>query len=247
MLSGRLYMDSVYSDARFTAKYLKNGFKILDFGTGSGIFAIILSQLINGVEIQAIDTKNNKSQRDPNFSDTLIQQKLIWEKFHKTFGINFSHFNDREIPFPDKHFDLITAYAVIEHVEPPEELNGVLTELKRVLKDNGLLFIFKTPRRLAYLEYLSAALGFPKHNVLFGDTEIKLLFKKHGLSIVQSWKSNLIPEYPPRITNRLYPLLRRLTPLLDRSPFSILAHHNNFVLKKDNFFFSEKIFDLFQI
>lgn len=47
-----------------------------------------------------------------------------------------------DLPFPDAHFDVVTAFQVIEHV-PYEDAFRMLREAKRVLKPDGL-FIFST-------------------------------------------------------------------------------------------------------
>lgn len=232
MLKSKLYIDSLYHNANKVAQYISDeSCNILDFGTGSGIFAIVLRNLNKNVKIYAIDTYQDKSQKDPNFEDTSSEQKLIWDEFNKAFKIDFTHYDGLNIPFPDNTFDIVTAYAVIEHIEP-KELDKVFSELKRVLKKEGLLFVFKTPRKLAYTEYSAGLLGLGRHEILYGDLEIKNIFSKHQFGIVENWKSNIVFEFPGKITNLFYPILKIIDFILFYSPFRIFAHHNNFVLRK---------------
>jgi len=234
MLKSKLYVDSLCHDANKVTRYtFDKSHKILDFGTGSGIFAILLSQQNKNARICAIDTYHDKSQKDPNFKNTSSEQKLIWGEFHKIFKIDFTHYDSFNIPFPDNAFNIVTAYAVIEHVEL-KELDRVFSEIKRVLKTNGLLFIFKTPRKLALTEYLAGFLGLGRHDILYGDSEIKYIFSKHQFDIVESWKSNMVFEFPGKITNLFYPILKIINFILYNSPFRIFAHHNNFVLRIKN-------------
>ncbi|MBI4743977.1 MAG: class I SAM-dependent methyltransferase [Actinobacteria bacterium] len=232
MVKSKLYVDSIYYDASKVAQHISGkSYKVLDFGTGSGIFAIILRNLNKNAKICAIDTYHDKSQKDPNFKDTSSEQKLIWNEFNKVFKIDFTHYDELSIPFPDNTFDIITAYAVIEHIEP-RELDKILNELKRVLKKDGLFFVFKTPRKLAYAERLAGLMRLGCHDILYGDLEVKSIFLKHHFDILSNWKSNMVFEFPGIITNLFYPILKPLDSLLYYSPFRIFAHHNNFVLRK---------------
>jgi len=231
MLKSKLYMTSVYSDAKEVARYISKKSIVLDFGTGSGIFAIMLRALNSGAKIYAIDTYYDKSQKDPNFTDASSQQKLIWKKFSEMFKISFFHYNGLIIPFPDSTFDIITAYAVVEHIDP-KDLGKIFNELKRVLKKRGLLFIFKLPRKLALTEYLAGFLGLGRHNILYGDLEIKNIFSKNQFDVLKTWKSNIVPEFPGKITNLFYPIFLVVNFILLHSPFRIFAHHNNFILRK---------------
>lgn len=231
MLKSRLYVNSLYKDSKKVLRYISRDPKILDFGTGSGIFAIMIRNLNKNVKISAIDTYKDKSQKDPNFKDTSDKQKLIWDEFHKIFKVDFTHYDGLNIPFSDNTFDIVTAYAVIEHIEPAE-LDHVFRELRRVLKKDGLLFVFKTPRKLAYTEYLAGFFGLGRHGILYGDLEIKHIFSKYQFDIVKNWKSNMTPEFPGKITNLFYPILKIIAFILFYSPFRIFAHHNNFVLRK---------------
>ena len=209
----------------------KENCKILDFGTGSGVFALALSQVTDNGAIYAIDTVNDKSQKDPNFNDTANEQRLIWNEFEKSFKINFDHYDGCVLPFSDNSFDMIVAYAVVEHIEP-SELSNIFNELKRVLKKDGLFFIFKTPRKLAYTEHLASWLRYGCHEILYGDDEINEILRANKFKILKNWKSNMVPEFPDKITNPLYPVLRKIDTLLNFYPVRMLAHHNNFVIKK---------------
>lgn len=235
MIESRLYVESLYKDAKQVLAYAddRDNFKIFDFGTGSGIFAVVLRDFIKNSQISAIDTVRNKSQSDSRFDDASLQQKLIYEEFGKIFKINFSHYDGRKMPFPDSYFDIITAYAVIEHIAP-EDLDFAMNELKRILKPDGLLAVFKLPRKLAVQEYIAPMLGFGKHDKLYGDSEIKMFFDKHSFGVKKMYKSNMIFEYPGNITNKIYYLLKLLDYLLYYSPLRFFAHYNNFLLKKIN-------------
>ncbi|MDW7731311.1 MAG: methyltransferase domain-containing protein [Methanolobus sp.] len=232
MLGSKLYVDSLCYDSEKVAQYMPDGvFNMLDFGTGSGIFAILLRGLSPDAKLFAIDANKDESQKDPNFSDTPNEQKIIWSEFNEKFNIDFNHYDGVNIPFPDNTFDIITAYAVIEHV-PLSELDKVMNEIKRVLKSDGLLFVFKTPRKLAYTEYLAGFLRLGRHEKLYGDNEVRSLFEKHQLDVIENWKSDMVFEFPGKITNPIYSVFKCLDFLLYHSPFQIFAHHNNFVLKK---------------
>lgn len=231
MLQSNLYINSLYQDAKVVEKFLERGDKVLDFGTGSGIFSLVLNDLKKDVKIYGIDTEVNKSQKDPNFSNTVIQQKRIWSEFAPKYQISFSHFNGLKLPFRKNAFAVITACAVVEHIDPLD-LKEVFSELRRTLKKGGFLFVFKLPRKWAVSEFLSSLLGLDKHERLFSDSGAKEMFLKEGFLIRKYWRSDLFFEFPGQLTNLIYPLLKFLEAIFNRFPFNLLAHHNNFVLVK---------------
>lgn len=53
-------------------------------------------------------------------------------------GLDIINASITELPFEDKSFDLVCAFDVIEHVEDDQL---AVSEMKRVVKDNGIIFI----------------------------------------------------------------------------------------------------------
>lgn len=232
MLSSRLYMDSLEADSEETAPFIKGKGKMLDFGTGSGIFAIHIRSLNKKISINAIDAEEDKSEKNPNFADSRKQQKTIWQEFGKKFDIKFSHYDGRNIPFPDETFDAITAYAVLEHV-PPKDLDHVVNELKRVLKIGGHLFVFRCPRKFAIAEHLAEFIGAGHHDLLYNDNEINDIVEKSGLRCIKRRRSDMVIEFPGKLTNKFYHVLKSIDSLLIKTPLNIFAHDINLVFVKD--------------
>lgn len=75
-----------------------------------------------------------------------------------------------ELPFPDKKFDFIIMKDVGEHLENKENLELSLRELKRILKDDGYIFV-ETPNYLfpfeAHLEIFIFPYFATKNNTKF--------------------------------------------------------------------------------
>ena len=59
-------------------------------------------------------------------------------------------FNNDPLPFDDEMFDFVTIFAVIEHIY---NINGFMTEVKRVLKKNGVLIITTPNFRYCYRNF----------------------------------------------------------------------------------------------
>lgn len=97
--------------------------KILEVGCGAGSF------------IRAI----KESHPDLDCYGTDLSQSAINQANKLNNNISFSVCGDNYFPYPNSHFDFIFFTDVLEHVNWPENF---LVEIKRVLKDNGVLFLF---------------------------------------------------------------------------------------------------------
>jgi SAM-dependent methyltransferase len=95
------------------------GNKLLDVGCSAGFFLKIAKD--EGYEVFGIEV----SEETGNYA----QQKYGLDVFIGTLT---------DAGFPDKRFDVITLWDVIEHVHDP---NLFLLEVKRILKDDGILAI----------------------------------------------------------------------------------------------------------
>ena len=92
---------------------------LLDIGTGNGEIAGHLSEFYDVVSVDVID------------------QRTVYD------GFTFVQLGREELPFSDKAFDMVVSNHVIEHVADADQH---LSEIGRVLKDDGLVYL-ATPNR----------------------------------------------------------------------------------------------------
>ncbi len=90
--------------------------KVLEVGCGRGEFYDYLLTKrsdvdYTGIDISKVAIDNHKAR-----------QKLV--------------FDGKKIPFPDKTFDRVISIEVMEHLDNPQEM---ASEMRRVLKDDGLI------------------------------------------------------------------------------------------------------------
>jgi SAM-dependent methyltransferase len=85
------------------------------------------------------------------------------------------------VSFPNKHFNLVVAFDVLEHL-PENELFDFLLEIKRVLQDNGI-FIARFPNGdspfARFLQY-----GDSSHVTIIGSLKAKYYAKMLGVNLV---------------------------------------------------------------
>jgi len=103
--------------------YLIPGEKVLDLGCGNGRFYEL--------------TKEKKvSYIGVDISEKLI--KIAKERYPE---VKFLTADALNLPFPNNYFDKVYAIALLHHIPSKEYRLKVLEELKRVLKEEGLLFL----------------------------------------------------------------------------------------------------------
>ena len=95
-------------------------FEILDIGTGSGSIAHGISVYLPSTSVTSID---------------VIDERIIKE------GYAFSIYNGENLHFQDASFDYVILNHVIEHVGDRYQQIALLSEIKRVLKPCGDLYL----------------------------------------------------------------------------------------------------------
>lgn len=122
----RSMLDLIIMKIRFNkiSKLIPRGVKILDLGCGyEGEFLVSIEKNISlgfGVDLSV----------NRNLNPSLPKIKLIQGRV------------DEKLPFKNDSFDLVTALAIIEHVDNPEKM---LKEVMRVLKPDGLALLTTPP------------------------------------------------------------------------------------------------------
>ncbi|MGH9967623.1 MAG: methyltransferase domain-containing protein [Pyrinomonadaceae bacterium] len=140
--------------------------------------------------------------------------------------------------FPDQYFDLVTLIDVIEHIE---DLRAFVSELGRVAKPGGHVFV-STPNyfayRLAKNEWSCLHQDF-EHLQYFSPESLSRLFGKPGFEIGKCWQDSLpfrIREYPSLRRYRAHQVIHPGTALMNgwlKMKFRLLGNsgHDGLIMK----------------
>jgi SAM-dependent methyltransferase len=103
----------------------------------------------------------------------------------KTLGGNVHNCMLKACSFPDSYFDVVFLNHVIEHMSCPNE---ELVEISRILKDDGLLFVY-TPNVASYQFEVTGDkwlhLDIPRHLIFYSPNTISRLLRNAGLNVVK--------------------------------------------------------------
>lgn len=187
----------------FVAQYVK-GKKVLDLASGEGYGTYILSKTADyvvGVEIdhQAVNHASN----------TYIKE-----------NIEFKEGSILNIPIEGEHiFDVIVCFEAIEHIE---DHGTLFTEIKRLLKENGILII-STPNKKLYSDDTG-------YNNQF---HVKELYYSEFLTILKKNFSNIY-VFGQRVFSgsSIYPASMKAT--TSSSEFVISLEDSRFSFDKDD-------------
>lgn len=112
------------------ADFAGSGERILDFGCGNGrLFDLLKSKNIEYVGIDPVEEFIDICRE--KYSDHKNAHFAVFDFDAENFKLNF----------PDNYFDKIFAFAVFHHLPSRKLRADVLRELKRVLKDDGKIFL----------------------------------------------------------------------------------------------------------
>ena len=163
--------------------------RLLDVGTGYGHF--LLEMESRGWEALGLEI----SRTGVEFAK-------------KRLGVNVLAKTLEESHLPDNHFDAITAFYLIEHLDDPM---AFLRECYRVLKPVGIILIrypHTTPIKnfLAFLGIPNTLYDTPYHLSDFSPKTIEKFLEKAGFTRCRSFMGGytLPPHFPSRVVCRLF-------------------------------------------
>ena len=107
-------------------KHLEPGMKILDLGAGTGEYSLYFAK--NGYEVTAVE---------------LVEKHVNQIKERTLPGISLEVFQGNAIDISmvgDKSYDIVFCFGPLYHLTKTEDRMKCISEVKRVCKDNGMMF-----------------------------------------------------------------------------------------------------------
>jgi len=159
--------------AKAINKYYPQPQSLLDLGAADGLMLSKIKEIIPNCKCYGIE-----------LSKELIEANINPE-------INILQGNVEKIDFPDNQFNIVSACALIEHINNPKTM---ISEVKRVLKNNGL-FIITTPVPFfdKIAQFIKAVPG-EYHIELYNFKKINALLEKQDFNILENRKFMIAPS-----------------------------------------------------
>lgn len=97
-----------------------------------------------------------------------------------------------KLPYPDATFDRVICSGVLEHVPIP---SASLSELNRIVKNDGYLIVTFLPNAMSYTEFtLRKFLKYGQHRRLYTMSQMKRLLLDHGFEPIKTGYHQLMPS-----------------------------------------------------
>jgi len=143
---------------------IKQG-SILDIGSGTGAFLHTMQS--EGWDVSGLEPDTEAANKSESLYGIKPQQP------------------DQLFQLPSSSYHAITMWHVLEHVH---ELQSYVDQLKRLLRENGVIFIAVpnyTSGDAQHYQSSWAAYDVPRHLYHFSPKSLEVLMQQHGLRIVQ--------------------------------------------------------------
>jgi SAM-dependent methyltransferase len=167
-------------------KYKKSG-RLLDIGCGNGSFLEFMQRF--GYDVSGVELNPQAGK----FTNSSLTGRIFYKDL-KGCG------------FPDKTFDIITLMQALEHVY---NLGEIFQEIKRVLKDDGILYL-SVPNADFFESRLFGPyyynLEVPRHLYFFTKISLKKLMSKNGFIVNRFFGSSVweLVSTPTSLYNSLW-------------------------------------------
>ncbi len=136
----------------------------------------------------------------------------------------------KNIPYKDQSFDVIFAYAVLEHVSPDNRPH-IINELYRILKPDGYLLVMRLPRYYSVMEFIARIFKLGAHPWVLKKEDVYNLFEnKFSIEKIKMIDSTFC--FPAKITNVFYPILFMVDNICTYSQLNFWAHDYSLILRK---------------
>lgn len=153
----RYYPDRVLkTEKRICNLYAKSKGKLLDIGCANGDFLKVMEE--DGFEVYGLE-----------FSDHFINK----------YGFDIFEGNLLEASYSDNSYNLITMWAVLEHVYDPM---GYLKEISKILRPGGIV-IFLVPNLKSIPFGVCHNDDIPRHLYVFSPQTVKRMLKMSNLKL----------------------------------------------------------------
>lgn len=162
---------------------------ILDFGCGIGNTVLYLQKFFPLSCIKGFDTSRM----------SIISARSS----HSSLDAEFASGDGNSLPYPDSYFDLIYTNGTMHHIHK-DQRSAQISELKRILKPGGFLFIFEN-NPYNFLTRRAMQLNpFDRGASMLTLSNLEDLGNSHGLRIIEAWYYFFFP----RVFKFLRPLER---------------------------------------
>lgn len=138
---------------------------VLDYGCGAGRSTRFLKRL--GLDAIGVD----------------VSQDMLEQARSKDVSGEYHHIPSGRLPFDDSSFDLVFSSFVFLEISRIDEIERILKEMKRVLRDDGTIIFVTSSTEATRGHWVSLSYAFPENDkpLKSGDT-VKLLIQ--GVDVV---------------------------------------------------------------
>ncbi|MBA2379290.1 MAG: methyltransferase domain-containing protein [Blastocatellia bacterium] len=170
---------------------------ILDLGCGDGNSAAFFQKHFAGCEYIGLDT---------SVASVAVAQE------RDLLGTTFAHYDGFKVPYPERSFDIVYIACVLHHVEP-EQHKKLLSEVKRVLKSGGRLYIFEHNPLNPATQYMVKTCPFDENAVLLTSSYTRKMLRSLNFREISIDFTIFFPRH------RIFRSLMRLEDYLSWLPF----------------------------